>query len=340
MEADVATRAYDALSIHARITDLAEIARSVMKDAVESRNGDVNVSRVAELAAKRQVAVADAETPFGNVLDALGQRPADDNARALLRALAAHAIALQPPTTDEERDRAAHDLVWLAKHSPFDAVGLLDRAFGAAAAPLWKAVAAHALGARDVEGKLLEPLVGELSPPPRGIWATAALAFTGVLFVLRFGRLFGRLALSFRKPAEISIAEDGGIRVRWRVELLGRTLGDRTVLVPRVALVRAVREVRYPRLASYAGLLALAIGTYVGIAALADGVRAASPSLVVWGIGIIAIGLALDFGLSVLVPGTTGRCRVVLVSRDGRKLCVGAVDIARADALLTRLARS
>jgi hypothetical protein len=121
--------------------------------------------------------------------------------------------------------------------------------------------------------------------------------------------------------------------------MLGRTLGDRKLLVPRVSLVRAVREVRYPQLASYAGLLALAVGSYVGISALADGVRSASPSLVVSGIVIVALGLAFDFALSVLLPGARGRCRIVLLSRDGRRLCVGNVDVDRADALLSRLAR-
>jgi hypothetical protein len=104
--------------------------------------------------------------------------------------------------------------------------------------------------------------------------------------------------------------------------------------------VRAVREVRYPRIAFHAGLLALAAGSYVGVSSCVDGARAASPSLFAAGIGVVALGLAVDFALSVVAPGVTGTCRVVLVPRDGAKLCIGAVDVSRADALMARLRQS
>jgi len=181
------------------------------------------------------------------------------------------------------------------------------------------------------------PLSGELAPAPRGPIATALLAMTGVLLVEHLARLVGRLALAYRKPAEVVLADDGAVRVRWRTEMLGRTLRDRDVVVPRTALVRATREVRYPRLATYAGLLALAIGSYLGVSAFVDGVRAASPSLLASGLAIVTLGLALDFVLSSLAPGARGRCRVLLVPRDGAKLCVAGVDTRSADALLARL---
>ncbi len=185
----------------------------------------------------------------------------------------------------------------------------------------------------------VEPVTGEMSPAPRNPAATALLAVTGILFVVHAVRLVGRLALAYRKPAELTMSDDGGVRVHWRVELLGRTLRDRDVVVPRSALVRAAREVRYPRIALYAGLLALAVGSYVGVAAFVDGVRAASPSLLATGLAVIALGLALDFALSSISPGVRGRCRLLLVPRDGRQLCVGGVDSRRADAVLARLAK-
>jgi hypothetical protein len=103
--------------------------------------------------------------------------------------------------------------------------------------------------------------------------------------------------------------------------------------------VRAVREVRYPRLAFHAGLLALASGSYVGVSAFIDGARAASPSLLAAGLCMMTLGLAVDFVLSVVAPGARGTCRVVLVPRDGAKLCIGAVEVSRADALMDRLRR-
>jgi len=188
----------------------------------------------------------------------------------------------------------------------------------------------------------LEPVVGELAPPPHGPVATALLALSGLLFVVHAARLFGRLALAYKKPAQVTLddGESGGVRIRWRVEMLGRTLRDRDVVVPRSGLVRATREVRYPRLALYAGLLSLAVGSYLGLSAFVDGVRAASPSLLVTGVIVVALGLALDFVLSSLGPTARGRCRVLFVPRDGGVLCVGGVETARADALLARLARA
>jgi hypothetical protein len=88
----------------------------------------------------------------------------------------------------------------------------------------------------------------------------------------------------------------------------------------------------------YAGLLALAVGSYVGVEAFVDGVRAASPSLLAAGLGFVVAGIALDFGFSSLGPGARGRCRLLLVPRDGAKLCVGGVDPSIADAMLARLA--
>lgn len=180
-------------------------------------------------------------------------------------------------------------------------------------------------------------VVGELAPAPRGPVATGLLAFTGILFVLHAARLLGRWVLAYRRPAEITLSDDGGVRVHWRTELLGRTLRDRSVVVPRTGLARATRDVRYPSIALYAGLLALAVGSWVGVAAFVDGVRAASPSLLAWGLAIVALGLAVDFALSSLAPGARGRCRLLVVPRDGSRLCIGDVDTARADAVLARL---
>jgi hypothetical protein len=164
---------------------------------------------------------------------------------------------------------------------------------------------------------------------------------TGVLLALHIARLFGKIALAYKRPAQVLMLHDGesgGVRVRWRVEMLGRTLRDSDLVVRRADLVRAMRDVRYPRMAFYAGLLALAAGSYVGVSAFVDGVRAASPSLLATGMAIIALGLALDFALSSIAPGLRGRCRIVFVMRDGKRISVGGVDLERADAALKSLA--
>ncbi len=182
-------------------------------------------------------------------------------------------------------------------------------------------------------------LEGELSPPPRGPLATATLAFSGILFVLHVARLVGKLALRYQRPTSVTLSEDG-VRIESRTLLLGRTLREGSVLIERGGLVRAGREVRYPRIAFYAGLLALAVGSYFGVATLVDGVRAASPSLLATGLLIVALGVALDFVLGSILPTTRGRCRVLFVPQRGPSFCVSAVDIARADAALAILSGS
>jgi len=83
----------------------------------------------------------DADTPYGNVLSVLEQGAADEEQRALLGALLALSIKHSPPADDESTHEFATQLVWLAAHTPCDALSALDAALGSHADPLWKAVA-------------------------------------------------------------------------------------------------------------------------------------------------------------------------------------------------------
>jgi hypothetical protein len=180
---------------------------------------------------------------------------------------------------------------------------------------------------------------GEMVAAPRSPVVTAILGLTGILFAVHAGRLFARLALAYRRPAEVSLT-DGTVRLKTRTEMLGRTLREKEHVIVRSGLVRVMREVRYPRAAFYAGLLALAVGSYIGVRAFADGVRAASPSLLLVGLVIVALGLAADFVLGSLLPGTRGRVRLAFTPRSGRTLCVGDVDAKRADDAIARTLRA
>jgi hypothetical protein len=161
---------------------------------------------------------------------------------------------------------------------------------------------------------------------------------TGVLFIAGAVRILMRLVLAYHCPAEMA-ASASGVRIHTRTLLLGRTLRDREIVIGTEALARVVREVRFPRLGLYAGLLTLAFGTYIGVGALVDGARASSPSLLFWGLTLVAAGIAFDLLLSSIRFGATGRCRVVLAPRKGRALCIGNVDSKRADAALALLAQ-
>jgi hypothetical protein len=311
MDVALEVRAFDALSRHDRIGDLASITRALMQEPSDRRS-----HRVSELATKLRLLPADAETPFGNALDVLVREPTDEASRALVAALAAHALSLTPALDGASTSPEAADLLRLGATT-------LARALDARS---------HTAGA--------PPVVGEVTTAARSPAVTTLLAFTGILFLTRFARLFATVALAYRTPAEVVVSDDGAVRVSWRVEMLGRRLLDREVILPRQALLRAIREVRYPRLAFHAGLLALAVGSYVGVSSCVDGARAASPSLLATGLFVVALGLTVDFGLSALVPGARGSCVMVFVTRDGKKLCVRTPDPLDADALMARLRRT
>ena len=179
-------------------------------------------------------------------------------------------------------------------------------------------------------------LTGEMTPGPFGPVALAVLAATGLLFIVWAGGLFGRFVVRYRKPTELRV-ETNGVTLKTRTEMLGRTLRERETHIPKEALLLVRREVRYPRLPLYAGLFALAVGSYLGISVFVDGVRAGSPDLLGLGALLFALGVALDFGLSHLLPAARGRCRLILVPRKGPSFALNDLDPALADAALRKL---
>jgi hypothetical protein len=176
-------------------------------------------------------------------------------------------------------------------------------------------------------------LAGELAPPPRGPAATFFLGLSGWLLVSHLARTFGRFALQYRRPTEVRLTPQG-IQVKSTTKMLGKVMRESETLIPLEGLARATREVRFPRLGTYAGLVALAIGSYVGVSWFIDGIRSGSFSLATVGLLVVLGGVALDFALMSWLPGRKGRCRLVLVPRRGSTTCVGWVDAAQADAML------
>jgi hypothetical protein len=384
--ADLELRAFDALAAHARLSDLVSIVRAIATTAAEGRTTPwTNPTKVRAIAEEAKLTLDDAATPFGNALAVLERGPEDDAERALAKALWAHAIAEAPPKGADEHDRVATDILWLATHSPFDAMPLLDRALGDGATELWTAITDRirrvdqgksALGrgealvacaalaesssptARQHAQKLAtelkdvamqrivaarapapeETLDGELAMAPRGPIATTALAVTGILFAMHAVRLLARLALAYRRPAEITVSSSG-VHIHAQTKLLGRIVRERDHVILRSGLTRATRDVRFPHLAFYAGLLALALGSYLGVATLIDGARAASPSLLLTGLLIVAAGVLLEMVLGSVQPGMAGRCRVVLLPARGQILCVSQLDPKKADVALGLLAK-
>jgi hypothetical protein len=179
-------------------------------------------------------------------------------------------------------------------------------------------------------------LAGEMVAPPRSPWAVAALTLTLLLPLVATARLVARYALGLRRPAEVRVT-DAGLTVTTRTELLGKTLRARELVIPRASLSRAAREVRYPRLATYVGVAALLVGSYVGLRLVLDGFKAASPELLGLGLGVLVVSLAVDYLLSRWPSRARSRCELVFEPRRGRVVALAEVDPAQADAALLRL---
>ncbi|MFO0762313.1 MAG: hypothetical protein U0359_38090 [Byssovorax sp.] len=182
-------------------------------------------------------------------------------------------------------------------------------------------------------------LTGELVSPPRGPIALLLLGVTGLLVVFHAARFVARAALRYRRPAELTINAKG-LLLRSKTELLGRTLREEETRIPIEALLSATREIRYPRAGLYAGLVSLALGSYLGVSFLVDGARAGSPELIGIGALLLGAGVALDYVFENVLTGQKGRCRVVIAPRKGPRRALGDLDPVRADAALERLARA
>jgi hypothetical protein len=186
-----------------------------------------------------------------------------------------------------------------------------------------------------------ERLDGEMSLPPFGPVLTTLLTVTMMLFALQVGRVLLRWVLAFKRPASITIGPNG-LELNQRTELLGKVLRERSIVVPLGSLVRVTRETRYARVGMYVGLIALVLGSYFGMGLFVDAVRVpgGSPSLFGLAVLMMVLGLALDFTFSNAADTVTGKCRMLVVPQRGRVFCLGALDPARADAMLSTIAEA
>ncbi|MBN1607994.1 MAG: hypothetical protein JW940_15270 [Polyangiaceae bacterium] len=266
--------------------------------------------------------------PFGALDNLIDERRATD----LYRAVAEIAVGSLRPSSFG-RPEALTAAMLLAHSDTEAAARAAESAAYAAADPLIRLALEHR--AQHSEG-----LHGELTSAPRGIAITLLLAVTLLLLVVHVGRLVARFALGYKRPARVLLTPEG-LSISWRTELLGRSLRERSTLLPTAALARITREVRYARAGLYVGLGALVLGTFVGVSLLVDGLRVpggSGPLLVLAALCLLA-GIGLDFVLSSFSDAVRGSCRLVVVPRRGRPLCLRSLSPRATDALLESVAR-
>lgn len=188
---------------------------------------------------------------------------------------------------------------------------------------------------RDEQPSLSPSVAGRLGRAPRRATVEALRWISGAAIV---GWLLRALAfvLGARSSGELRLAT-GGIEVRTRVSLLGRTVREREETWALEALEGAGRQVRYPALHLLVGAVALSIGVLFGGLVLFDGARSGELVLLSLAALLVLVGAGLDLALDVLVPGRRGGVAVELVARARRPLRLTRVPLEEADAFLRAL---
>src|SRR4051794_29623852 len=132
MEADSASEVVDKLRAASDVAALSGLVTRVALASAVLRRPDFasqfhapGADSLATLQASG-ITPEQAQTPFGNPLNALEHGPEGPAETQLLGALLAIGIAKSLPEPEGERDALAADLVWLATHTSIDALGFLD----------------------------------------------------------------------------------------------------------------------------------------------------------------------------------------------------------------------
>ncbi len=174
---------------------------------------------------------------------------------------------------------------------------------------------------------------GNLLRPARAPWATVLLGVTGLLLVVHAVRFAMRMALGYRRRGVLAIT-GGRVELSSSTVLLGRTLRQDTTHL--LDLVRVSKEQRYPRLGLYAGLFFFLVGTYLGVTTLVDGVRAASPTLLLMGLLMAIVGVALDYVLGTVIPARRARAYLTVEWKTGA-LRLEGIEATELDAFVREI---
>jgi hypothetical protein len=181
-------------------------------------------------------------------------------------------------------------------------------------------------------------LGGELTPWPRGSVWTLVLTLSLILPLVALARAFARRVLRLRRPVELEL-QGSTLTLKTRTELMGKTLREQVRVWDRSALARAGRELRFASLPTYVGIASLLIGSYVGLRLVLDGLRGGSPPYLAAGVGVLVLGLVVDW-LSTRAPSRDPElCRLVLETHRGERVAIAGVDRRAADAALRDLSK-
>lgn len=143
-------------------------------------------------------------------------------------------------------------------------------------------------------------------------------------------------ALGVRRKGKLRFVR-GGLRLRKRVELLGRVVREGEETYTLAAIASVGRTSRWPALPLVVGALAFAVGVIVGGLWLFEGLRSGETVLLLAAAGVIVLGGGLDLGISILWPARKKRVAVQLAVLPKRRLQLTGVPEVRADAFVGEL---
>jgi hypothetical protein len=161
---------------------------------------------------------------------------------------------------------------------------------------------------------------------------------SGLVVIRGILALVGRYLLVLRRRATATV-EGGSLTVEVEWSILGRKFRRTRTVAPIGELEAARFENRRLYVHLLIGFGCLAVGTWVGIQWLVDGLRAGYPYLALVGAAVVAAGVLVDLVMYLVIPEGKGRSRVLLALGPWR-LRLAGIDRLEAERFLEAVKES
>ena len=155
------------------------------------------------------------------------------------------------------------------------------------------------------------------------------MGLTGLSLLAGLGKLFGRFVLGYRRSGELRV--DGGIvTYAESTRLVGREIRSSTETFQRADVLSVEIEERFPYLLTLVGMTALGLGVVVGVIWILDGIQGEFTPWILSGVGVLLVGILLDFALTTLSASLPGKIVLGLHLPGGRIVRLIGVEEDRA----------
>jgi len=158
---------------------------------------------------------------------------------------------------------------------------------------------------------------------------------TGLSLIRGILTLAGRFLLALRRKVTALIEGDSIVlKIEWSI--MGKPFRKTKTIAPLSSVTAARFEDRRRYLHLLIGFGCLAVGAWVGIQWLIDGLRAGFPFLALLGAGVVAAGITIDLLLYIVIPEGQGRSRVIFAVGPWHVRIIG-VDASEGELFLEAL---